>query len=189
MNVGRVLLDPPIDRRGGPPASAEAWAGQAGPPFSFAGQSCRPSAAGYARREIALARTLPIPASTSCSLDATSVTRHQTPLMIRHNQNAWTEVDAWNRCARFPPTGVGVLRTAAAVRQACPASRHDETKGSSPRGDHDPKRPPFRPHLSTLARPIVKGTSVFDVAPQHYHVGVQINSLSVRNFRAITQLE
>jgi len=40
--------------------------------------------------------------STSSYLDATSVTRHKTPALIRDNENAWTEVDAEASLARFP---------------------------------------------------------------------------------------
>ncbi len=41
-------------------------------------------------------------ASTSSHFDATSVTRHKTPALIRRNENALTEVDAEASLVRFP---------------------------------------------------------------------------------------
>jgi hypothetical protein len=35
-------------------------------------------------------------------LVATSDARHKTPVVTRDSQNAWAEVDAMNRAARFP---------------------------------------------------------------------------------------
>jgi hypothetical protein len=51
-------------------------------------------------------------ASTSSYLDATSVTRHKTPALMRGKGNAWTEVDAEASLARFPASRCsGMLRS------------------------------------------------------------------------------
>ena len=41
-------------------------------------------------------------AATMSCFDATSISRLKTPELVRHNSNAWAEVAAVNRCARFP---------------------------------------------------------------------------------------
>ena len=53
----------------------------------------------------------------------TSVTRHQTFQLTRCNQNAWTEVDAVNRCARFPAFRASACSRLRALRFGAQAAR------------------------------------------------------------------
>jgi hypothetical protein len=52
-------------------------------------------------------------------LDATSVTRLKTSSLIRCTRNALTEVDAMNRCARFP----ALVRRRAPAFALCASAR------------------------------------------------------------------
>jgi hypothetical protein len=91
-----------------------------------------------------------------CQLEAISVTRHKTSELIRDNSNAWTEVNAFNRCARFPAS----VRRRAPHGGGCPASlsgvaEHNERLVVSRRfktkeirratraGEHEPPRVRF----------------------------------------------
>ena len=72
-------------------------------------------------------------ASTNSWLAATSVTRHKTPVLIRENENAWTEVDAETSLAHFPASRCSGMLTPSrsALRRASRSRPRPEIPASA----------------------------------------------------------
>jgi len=66
-------------------------------------------------------------------LDAWSTARHETMVLIRDNENAWTELAAKPRSTRFPASRYVALAQAAADRHAARPDVADQGPRDGPR--------------------------------------------------------